>query len=61
MDQWADLIPGENDDEILVSGYRQPSPEQVQFTTKRMYSRTDLRCALAMYGRENVLKNSLAE
>jgi hypothetical protein len=44
-----------------VLAYPNPTPEQVQAITKRMYEKTEQRRRLGMLGRNNVLKNFSSE
>jgi glycosyltransferase involved in cell wall biosynthesis len=61
LDKWA--IHAQDAPRISppVLSYPNPSPEEVQQITQRMYEKTEQRRALGMMGRDNVLKNFSSE
>jgi glycosyltransferase involved in cell wall biosynthesis len=61
IDRWSVYAEDEPGTQAPILAYPNPTREQVQQITERMYAKTEQRRALGMLGRKNVLKNFSSE
>lgn len=61
IDRWSVYAEDASGTQVPILSYPNPTREEVQQITERMYSKTEQRRALGMLGRKNVLKNFSSE
>jgi glycosyltransferase involved in cell wall biosynthesis len=57
LGQWSAYADDAEGHQAPILGYPNPSPEQVEAITARMYEKTEQRRKLGMFGRQNVINN----